>query len=231
MRYAYVLIFSLLLFSCKRSDNSKLNTGFSFIDLRSGTSTIGGVEVAAEHADQRLISLKYKLKGRLFREDTVAYRQRTAFLLPRGLLEMPDNRDIVKVSAVILDTTRTFVFKKVESNYHLSLVESYLDDSTVKVQFVWKNAIEPATFGLSTLDSLSHYYNYAIPFKENMVLRYRYGKERLYYNIIENYGSWQTTADGDDSLKFNYGNIYFDLDLVEKEEELLDQMKKLGWPE
>lgn len=228
----YILIWSLLLSSCERLHKDGSYSGFNFQHLRPESMSIDGLKVDAKYTGRKLESLKYIKNGYLFREDTVVYSERVGFFLPKGVWDSNENTsEIIRVSASILDTSRTFVFKKKESGYHLALMESSLNDSSIKIQFFWKSDIKPNIFRLSTLDSLAHYYSYAIAFKENIVLKYYYNKGWLYYNMMEDYGSWQARKEGYDSLKFHYGSIYLDIDLVEEKESLLHEMQRLGWPE
>jgi len=227
-----VLILSFLLLSCGELNKNKSFDGFSFKDLKPASLNIKGLEIEASYSGQNLVSLKYKMNRNLFREDTAIYRGNTAFLLPKGILNAKNNNeDIIRISAVILDTAKFFVFKRENSNYHLALIESSLNDSSIKIQFPWKNTIKPYCFTLTTLDSLYHYYNYTIAFKENIVLNYYYQKEWLFYRMTEVYERMQMNSENYDSLKFTYGEIYFDLNLIETEEKLLYETRRMGWSE
>lgn len=190
---------------------------------------IGDFKLQAKYKSNHIESLTYVKHDKVFKKDTIIYRNGVGFFLSDSVFNLKQNQsDFVRVSAVILDTTRTFVFQRKELSYQLMFIESALQDSCIGVRFIWKDNIRPVALTLPILDSLISFYKYEIPYEGQLLLNYYYDKGSLYYKVIEDHGSWKAGPEEYEQLTKCYGNIYFDIESIEKKRDWANFIKRLS---
>jgi len=97
----------------------------------------------------------------------------------------------------------------------LDFIETWQKDSVIKIQYPAEAFINPHVFTSKTLDSLHYYYRYSKIHNEFLLLNYRYSNGFLYYHLVVDYVSWRTNT-FEERLKYKYGDIYCDIDLIEQ---------------
>ncbi|WP_217602131.1 hypothetical protein [Chitinophaga sp. GbtcB8] len=207
-----IFAIGLIAFSCKNINGDVKYCGFSFKKLNPSSDCTDGLEITANYRKNQLNSLEYKHNNVCIKQDTLMYHNEIPFFFSKTRFQL---NKLLRISTRILDTSRTFILKKGNSNYVIAFIESYLSDSSIRIQFPWKRKIRPVKFNSRLLDSLAHYYKYESLFNESLKVNYHYSKGMLYFKIIEDYGSWQGQGPDYDSIINNTGNIYLDIEAVE----------------
>lgn len=211
-------VFCLMFFSCGKAHKSETYCGFNFEKLEPQAKCIKGLKVIAKYSRNRMKYLEYNYNDTLFREDTVIYNNDDKFILSKNIFGAKENcQKWIKISTRISDTTRIFVFKKEESNYLLDFIETWQNDSTIKIQYPTESFINPHFFTKKTLDSIQYYHRYGKIYNEFLLLECRYSEGFLYYHLVVDNVSWRAKT-FDEKIEYKYGDIYFDLDTIERKE-------------
>jgi len=225
-RIVYFILSLFIISSCGETYKTKINNkepnnrynirypDFEFFDIKESNKY-------SEYLDSQLVCLRHTMKGKLYRKDTVVYKNGIGFFLPKRSKDIIyQNESSVRVSACISDTSKNFVFRKNNSGYYLALIESNLGDSCIKVQFLLKT-IKCKKIDLKVLDLLSYFNKYVVLYNEFIVIKYYYGEHDLNYKTLEDHVSWRSWSASYRKLDNSYGTIYLDLESIEQNANLM----------
>ncbi|MVT41593.1 hypothetical protein GO495_13455 [Chitinophaga oryziterrae] len=217
-----VILLLLFVLACGPASNEGINSKYNVKYPDFGFFDIKGSNVTPEYLNGHLIRLKHIINGKLYRIDTIIYNNETSFFLPEDAFDSKghNNERTVRISACISDTSKTFVFKQNGSGYYLTLIESNLGDSSIKVQFLLKT-IGYKKMSSNVLDSLSSFNRHVTPYNEFVVIKYYYREQQLYYRTLEGSDTWSAWSPDYYELQHSSGFLYWDLESIEQKESLM----------
>jgi hypothetical protein len=221
MRRSIVLIFLLIISSCEEIHKDGIYCGFNTTKLEPGSHCVKGLEVNVKYLDNKLNHLTFKFNNNLVKEDTAVYSNEVRFLFPKDVFGNKKNdKQVIRISTLVSEGMRTYVFKKERSNYFLNHIETFEGDSSIKVEYPDRNLITPHVFTPSTLDSLYNFEKHTTVFSNFIRVKYNYSEEFLNYIFIVDNISWKA-VEPVVKIKYTYGNIYLDIDSLEQELKLM----------
>jgi hypothetical protein len=211
-----ILILLLSILSCKEIHKDGIHCGFNTSKLEPDSHCVKGLEVNVKYLNNNLNHLIFKFNNNLVKEDTVVYHNEVGFLFPKDVFENKKNdKEIIRISTLVSEGMKTYVFKKEKANYFLNHIETFEGDSSIKIEYPSRNRITPHLFTFSTLDSLFNYDKYERIFHGCLRVKYYYLEGFLNYIFIVDNVSWKS-VEPVDKVEYNYGNIYLDIEVLEQ---------------
>ncbi|MFX1705875.1 hypothetical protein PV783_18045 [Chitinophaga sp. CC14] len=212
----HVLIFflaSVYALACGQPIKSSSFCGFNYARLLPDKSCISGLDIKAEYSSNIMVSLDFYLKNERVQHDTVVNMSGTDFLISQYKV---GTMNLTRVSAILQDTTRTFVFRKDDKAYNLVLVETMLADTCIKVEYVDRGMLVVHDLYGGILRGIKFRYRELIFFSDYFTINFFYNSEGLNYKIHEyhaylpGYGIFASEI-----IQQSNNSIYLDLPLIE----------------
>lgn len=210
-----IVLFSILVIviSCRKTERFVNYCGFNYSRLTPDSICIPNLHIVSRYSDDNLVSLKFYSGRNLIRQDTVVSASGVVFLVSESSL---GTDTFFRISAVLNDTARTFVFHLANSIYDLAFMETILNATSFKVDFFESRTFTMGRINSDVLSNIKNRYNKFKPIEDYLIIDYQYSDNSLTYEVLEfhsylrGYGKMAS-----EEIKNNGNCMYLDMSAVE----------------
>ncbi|MFY0255710.1 hypothetical protein ACDQ55_17345 [Chitinophaga sp. 30R24] len=200
-------------FACQKEVKVVVFCSFNYEKLRPDSNCMSSIKLIASTVNDKFESIKYYNAGRLIRVDSILELSGMNFYLSSTFFPTDT---LFRVSVLVNDTTRSFVFKKVGGVYDLIFIESADGGDQIKINFTRSGTLFTERIDIVFLRSILSRFDSLEKLGDYIVLRYKYSAGGLYCEIFEGHDYLEGIGkSGEHNILMNNGNIYLDLPLIE----------------